>query len=187
MIDHFEYITEPQYFGGLDTIHRDEMSDVYRCSIYENIEERSVAGEDMIFIPKVYVAHRLNKGKNPSWFISDHPREGYHLHPAFFNNGVETPNGILIGKYPASIEKNDGSYCQGNDATYGLSTDSHDLISEEVTDAADIHSWAEDWATGRFWYYHSAETFAACIALKNSDPSGVDTSGWHLFNIYEVI
>lgn len=180
MVDHFEFVDEPIYFRYFDSVDREQMANLFHCSIYENIEERTVAGEDMIFIPKVYVCNRRVDG-NPAWFVSDRPKEGYHLHPAFFNNGVETTNGILIGKYPASVEKKDGSFAQGlesrgfYDTQYGFGS---------VDDVADVHSWNED-RCDYSWYYGMPEDFAACIPLKNSDPSEADSSGWHLFNIYE--
>ena len=54
----------------------------------------TVDGQQMIYLPKMYVktatvdAGAQNAGK-PGLWISERPQDGYHLHPAFYNNGVE--------------------------------------------------------------------------------------------------
>lgn len=54
----------------------------------------TVDGQQMIYLPKMYVktatvdAGAQNAGK-PGLWISERPQDGYHLNPAFYNNGVE--------------------------------------------------------------------------------------------------
>ena len=65
---------------------------------WKDIRDVTVDGEKMVFIPKVYVKN-IVIGGFPAWYICGIQKEGYHLHPAFYNNGTPTQNGILIAKY----------------------------------------------------------------------------------------
>ncbi len=68
---------------------------------WKDIRDVNVAGQQMVFIPKFYVKNMLVNTYN-AYFVCGEAKSGYHLHPAFYNKGVETPNGILIGKYLSS-------------------------------------------------------------------------------------
>ncbi len=68
---------------------------------WRDIRDVMVAGQSMVFIPKFYVKNMLINGLN-AYFVCGTKKSGYHLHPAFYNNGVPTTNGILIGKYLSS-------------------------------------------------------------------------------------
>ena len=90
---------------------------------WREIRDVTVDGEEMVFIPKIYVKN-TTIGGNPAWFICGTPKQGYHLHPAFIDidstEGTEAEHGILIGKYRASGSVNnlhsvsDGTLFAGN-------------------------------------------------------------------------
>ena len=67
-------------------------------SPWKDIKEMIVQDDHMVFIPKCYVKTDFING-SPVYYVCGVKKAGYHLHPAFMNNGVETDNGILIGKY----------------------------------------------------------------------------------------
>ena len=71
---------------------------------WKDIKDVMVAGQSMVFIPKFYVKNVLVNSYN-AYFVCGTQKSGYHLHPAFYNNGQETANGILIGKYLSSGTK----------------------------------------------------------------------------------
>ena len=75
--------------------------DVTNLFPWKDIRDVTVDGEKMVFIPKVYVKNIVIDGF-PAWYICGIQKEGYHLHPAFYNNGTPTQNGILIAKYLSS-------------------------------------------------------------------------------------
>lgn len=68
---------------------------------WKDIRDVMVAGQQMVFIPKFYVKNMLVNTYN-AYFICGTQKSGYHLHPAFYNNGTPVTNGILIGKYLAT-------------------------------------------------------------------------------------
>ena len=58
-------------------------------------------GQVMVEIPKFYIK-RTKVGNLNTWFISEFPREGYVIHPAFIKNGAEV-NYRYIGAYDACV------------------------------------------------------------------------------------
>ena len=66
---------------------------------YNQIEDRTVDGNAMVYIPKVYVKNATENGLIKR-YISNVKKTGYHCHPAFMQSGHEV-EGILIGKYLA--------------------------------------------------------------------------------------
>ena len=77
---------------------------------YNKIEEVTVDGQKMIKFPKTYV----KSGTAPDgstyagkrvWMISEFPKDGFHVHPAFMHNGQELDY-FLLGKYEASKDAN---------------------------------------------------------------------------------
>lgn len=68
---------------------------------WNEIEERTVDGQSMVFIPKIYVKTEVDENNLPTWWISKSKKTGFHIHPAFMWDGHETPEGILISKYVA--------------------------------------------------------------------------------------
>ena len=75
---------------------------------WSGICDVTVDGQAMVKIPKFYVKYGLGpsgskrEGKPIRW-VSDHEKEGFHVHPAFLKDGVEIPY-FLIGKYEAYNE-----------------------------------------------------------------------------------
>ena len=61
---------------------------------FNQMTAQTVDGQQMIYLPKMYVktgtidAGAQRAGK-PGFWISERPQDGYHLYPAFYNNGVE--------------------------------------------------------------------------------------------------
>ena len=87
-------------------------------------------GQVMVEVPKFYIKKTL-VGRLHTWFISEAPRPGYTLHPAFLKNGVEVSH-RYIGAYDASfLDATDGLYKSGlnlNNASSLIDT-SEDLLS----------------------------------------------------------
>ncbi len=75
--------------------------DVTNLFPWKDIRDVTVDGEEMVFIPKVYVKNTVIGGFS-AWYICGTQKEGYHLHPAFYNKGTPTQNGILVAKYLSS-------------------------------------------------------------------------------------
>ena len=78
--------------------------DVTNLFPWKDIKDVKVAGQEMVFIPKFYVKNMPVNTYN-AYFICGTQKSGYHLHPAFYDNGQATPNGILVSKYLASGTK----------------------------------------------------------------------------------
>jgi len=68
-------------------------------------------GNVMVQIPKFYVKYS-KIGDIFSWNISETPRTGYEIHPAFIKDGVEV-DFRYIGAYDASVRKDGGTYIGG--------------------------------------------------------------------------
>lgn len=75
---------------------------------WKGMVDVTVDGQAMVYVPKFYVKYgaaptgSVRAGKMCHW-ISDHAKTGYHVHPAFINNGAEG-DGFYIGKYEASVD-----------------------------------------------------------------------------------
>lgn len=68
--------------------------------IYSNIKKVVLEGTQvMVNIPKFYV--RTDEGKK--FWISNTPKEGFRLHPAFLNNYGDEIDNFLIGAYQSNI------------------------------------------------------------------------------------
>lgn len=73
-----------------------------------NLTETIIDGQYMVRVPKFWyrravIAGGANNGKE-AWWVSDGPRLGFTVHPAFMSGGAEVPE-FWIGKYQGS---NDG-------------------------------------------------------------------------------
>ena len=66
---------------------------------WNRVEDRTVDGQEVVFVPKVYVKNGVNGDGNKYWSISDRRKTGYHLHPAFMYDGEEADTGLLVAKY----------------------------------------------------------------------------------------
>ena len=74
--------------------------------VYSNIKDQLINGQFMVKIPKFY----FKAGVVPSgdfagkvyWMISDQPKPGFSVHPAFIGAGGVELNQIWVGKYQAS-------------------------------------------------------------------------------------
>lgn len=91
--------------------------DVSNMFPFNQMEQRTVDGQDMVYIPKIYVKNVSSledgpyKGR-PAYYISDKKLDGYHVHPAFMYNGQEC-SGIEIGAWLAGKESNIATSKQG--------------------------------------------------------------------------
>ena len=87
------------------------MLDVTNRFPWNAIEDRTVLGNAMRFIPKFYIKHTQGQNGLFTKQISNVKKSGFHIYPAFMKNGHEI-DGILLGKYltsgtaeaPASVE-----------------------------------------------------------------------------------
>ena len=75
-----------------------EKIDVSNIAPFCNIEDRVVDGIPMVFCPNTYVKTVFDKEGLSTYFISDKPLPGYHIHPVFVKNGVINPTGVLWSK-----------------------------------------------------------------------------------------
>lgn len=67
---------------------------------WNQIEDTTVDGNEMIYIPKIFVKNEVQNGMIKR-YISNIKKTGFHCHPAFMRSSHET-DGILIGKYLTS-------------------------------------------------------------------------------------
>ena len=123
---------------------------------WNKMEKRTVDGQSVVFIPKIYVMNTaLASGKyagRPAYFISGTKDDGYHCHPAFMQSGAEAPTGIEIGVYGA-----------GKDSS-GKATST---------------SWSNTWTSTS---YNDIRTAAH---TRNVAGGTDEQMGWHAYNIYE--
>ncbi|MFW5489136.1 MAG: hypothetical protein ACNI3A_12105 [Desulfovibrio sp.] len=75
--------------------------------VWSAIEDVTIDGQSMVKIPAFYVKRAIisggsNNGKE-GWWISDTPAPGFHIHPAFRDNGSDIGQ-VYVGKYQASLE-----------------------------------------------------------------------------------
>ena len=73
---------------------------------YNQIEDRTIGNNEMVFIPKMYVKNETVTEESTNCklikrYISNVKKTGFHCHPAFMTSGHETDTGILISKYVA--------------------------------------------------------------------------------------
>lgn len=86
-----------------------------RHQIYANIVRTIIDGQIMVRVPKFYVKHVQSqpdgtlKGSKITW-ISPEPLDGYHLYPAFMNNGQEIDQ-FWLGSYKASMSTDNTMCC----------------------------------------------------------------------------
>lgn len=72
-------------------------------TIWKNIEDVTIDGQEMVKIPKFWVKTGTgpdgsDQAGNKCWWISDWPVEGFEVHPAFMDGGVEIDQ-VYVGKY----------------------------------------------------------------------------------------
>ena len=89
---------------------------------YNQIEDRTVDGNAMVYIPKVYVKNEKTNGLIKR-YISNVKKTGFHVHPAFMQSGHEV-SGILLGKFLA----------KGTTAA-PTSTESGDILTADLATA----------------------------------------------------
>lgn len=120
------------------------------------MEQRTVDGQSVIFIPKMYFNNQtLTSGKyagKPDYMISEKGGSGWHLAPIFYNHGVEVENGIEIATDPAS---------KGSDGK------------------------AQSIAGASPWVNISYNDIRAAGKTRNTGTAGTEQYGWHAENIYE--
>ena len=91
-----------------------------RHPVYGGIERVLVDGQVMNRVPKFYVKHDMpasgSLAGSKITFISPTRLDGYHVHPAFMNNGQEIPY-YLLGCYKASMDSTN-TKCQSVHGVY---------------------------------------------------------------------
>lgn len=141
---------------------------------YDKIETVIIDGQYMVKIPKFYIKvgypgeTSQNAGKRTIW-ITDKPRDGFHIYPAFVKNN-KVMDSFLYGAYEASME----GYPNGN--KWDSSGKQRVLTGYKACSLPNVHVWN---------YVFNEEAKTACEA-RNTDSSDTEKSGWHLHNVYEV-
>ena len=97
----------------------------------------TINGESMYFVPKFYVKNTSYNGM-PAFFVCGYPKSGYHIHPAFVNNGIVTEHGVLIGIPTAKGSyKNLVSTPSGIEYTFYNPTYARESVDARNTDPSD--------------------------------------------------
>ena len=68
--------------------------DFTKISPWKDIADVTIDGQVMVRIPKFYVKYGLGpdgstQASKPCWWVSDHAKTGFHVHPAFVKAGAE--------------------------------------------------------------------------------------------------
>ena len=69
--------------------------DVSNIPPFCHMERRVVDNIPMIFCPNTYVKTVFDKDGFSTYYFSEKPLPGYHIHPAFVKNGEINPTGVL--------------------------------------------------------------------------------------------
>ena len=80
--------------------------DFTKISPWKDITDVTIDGQAMVKIPKFYVKYGLGpdgstQASEPCWWVSDHAKTGFHVHPAFMKAGAEIDQ-FYVGKYLAN-------------------------------------------------------------------------------------
>ena len=75
---------------------------------YSKIAAATLDGQAMVEIPKFYIkvgtaAETSQQAGKKCYWISPHPRDGFHIHPAFVYKG-KVMDSFFYGAYEASVE-----------------------------------------------------------------------------------
>lgn len=160
--------------------------------------ERSMAGNEMVAIPKFYV----RTDGNTRYWISPEPKEGFHLHPAFMSKGKPIEDivplndttsvdqaEILIGKWQSWID------------WYGIIDDKQKMYSMpswseariaalEASRPADVGMSEAEKNALRVLYpsvnFSFWQNWHAADAWNDHEEDGpVNVNGFHMMNIWE--
>lgn len=148
--------------------------DFSKIGPWNKIKEVEVDGQKMVRIPKFYhgritaPAGSQHEGKT-LFVVSDIPREGLHVHPAFMWKGEELPY-FEYGAYEASNADDP------NGTMYDSTGYSKILTGHKACSLPNVHVWNR---------IYKEEAVTACEA-RNTGASGSEQYGWHLHNIYET-
>lgn len=148
--------------------------DFSKIGPWNKIKEVEVDGQKMVRIPKFYHGRitapvgSQHEGKT-LFVVSDIPREGLHVHPAFMWKGEELPY-FEYGAYEASNADDP------NGTMYDSTGYSKILTGHKACSLPNVHVWNR---------IYKEEAVTACEA-RNTGASGSEQYGWHLHNIYET-
>lgn len=150
------------------------MADFDRIFPYCEMQEVEVDGQKLIQIPRFYIRNEvLNDGVayagKYAAQISDRPKTGFHIHPAFVKNNAVL-SCIQYGAYEASM----AGYPNGD----------HYDSSGKTKVISNIKACSV--ANAKPWNYIFKEEAALACAARNTGTDGSEQSGFHLHNIYEV-
>ena len=148
--------------------------DFSKIGPWNKITTVTLDGQQMVRIPKFYFgcfdapAGSQHEGKK-LYTISDIPREGLHIYPAFVKDN-KVMDCFYYGAYEASME----GYPNGDhwDST-GLQ---RVMTGPKACSLPDVHVWN---------YVFNEEAKTACEA-RNVEDGTDEQQGWHLHNVYEV-
>ena len=131
--------------------------------VWGGIQDVTIDGQDMVEIPKFYIKQDVapsgsDQAGNKCWWVSDEAVEGFSVHPAFMDGGVEIDQ-VYVGKYEGIDDGTNGSGA----AIVGSASGAAPLVSTTFTDY---------------------KQYCANRNEVNGGNSGV--SGFHLWTIYEL-
>ena len=132
-------------------------------AVWGNIEDVTIDGQAMVKIPKFYIKQDIaptdsDQAGNKCWWVSDAPVEGFQVHPAFMDGGVEIDQ-VYVGKYEGIDDGTNGS---GNNI---VGSASGSLPLADIT-------------------FTNYKNYCANRNEANGGNTGVE--GFHLWTIYEL-
>ncbi len=132
-------------------------------TIWKNIEDVTIDGQEMVKIPKFWIKTGTapsgsDQAGNKCWWISDWPVEGFEVHPAFMDGGVEIDQ-VYVGKYEGIDDGTNGS---GNNIV-GSASGASPLVNTTFTDYKQY-----------------------CANRNEANGGNTGVEGFHLWTCYEM-